>query len=138
MAEQTQVTVIDHNEGYAQEIRARSHAFWADEPPELDGLDSGPTPYELLLAAVGSCTTITMRMYARRKGWPLEKLQIELTHEKLDSGDITDRISKQITLTGPLSEDQRTRLLEIADRCPVHRTLLGNLEIRTTTTDSPE
>lgn len=130
----THVTIIDHNEGFAQEIRAREHLLWADEPVELKGLDSGPTPYELLLAAVGSCTSITMRMYARHKGWPLESLEIELTHEKLESGDITDRISKQIRMTGPLSEAQRTRLLEVADRCPVHRTLQGKLEICTTQT----
>jgi len=132
MNDVTEVEIVDHNEGYAQEIQAREHTFWADEPPELEGLDSGPTPFELLLAAVGSCTTITMRMYARRKKWPLEQLRIRLTHEKLErDGEEVDLIQKKIEMTGELSNEQRQRLLEIADRCPVHRTLMGNLKIET-------
>ncbi|MCA8984666.1 MAG: OsmC family protein [Planctomycetaceae bacterium] len=132
MAEITKVEIVDHNEGYTQEIVARQHTLWADEPLELEGLDAGPTPMELLLAALGSCTTITMRMYARRKGWPLETLQVRLQHRKLLDGeaeDYTDRIEKQIEMTGPLSDEQRKRLLEIAERCPVHRTLTGKLQL---------
>ncbi len=131
MSQKTEVELIDHNEGYAQEIRARQHTFWADEPPELEGLDSGPTPMELLLAALGSCTTITMRMYARRKGWPLEALRLKLTHEFPEGKQSVTRIVKTITIEGDLSDEQRQRLLEIADRCPVHRVLTGELEIET-------
>lgn len=131
MSEKTEVELIDHNEGYAQEIRARQHTFWADEPPELDGLDSGPTPMELMLAALGSCTSITMRMYARRKGWPLETLRLKLTHEFPEANQPVTRIVKTITIEGDLSDEQRQRLLEIADRCPVHRVLTGELEIET-------
>lgn len=131
MSEKTEVELIDHNEGYAQEIRARQHTFWADEPPELDGLDSGPTPMELMLAALGSCTSITMRMYARRKGWPLDTLRLKLTHEFPEANQPVTRIVKTITIEGDLSDEQRQRLLEIADRCPVHRVLTGELEIET-------
>lgn len=128
MNQKSEVEIVDQNEGYAQEIRVRDHVLWADEPVELDGLDSGPTPYELLLAAVGGCTSITIRMYARRKGWPLESLRVQMFHEKVPAstgkpGELVDRIEKRVELVGPLTEDQRKRLLEIADRCPVHRTI---------------
>lgn len=133
MNDVTEVNIVDHNEGYAQEIHARDHTFWADEPTELEGLDSGPTPFELLLAAIGSCTTVTMRMYARRKDWPLEQLRIRLTHEKAKrDGEEVDLIQKEIEMTGELSNEQRERLLEVADRCPVHRAITGNLKIETT------
>lgn len=116
---------------YSTQITTAHHSIIADEPaPEGD--DLGPTPYELLLAALGSCTSMTLLMYARRKGWPLEEVQVELTHDRdhaVDCAGCEDKdlhvevIRRQIRLLGPLSEDQRARLAEIAQRCPVHRTL---------------
>jgi putative redox protein len=119
---ETIVLVEDSGEvRYLQHITARSHGFAADEPESLGGQDRGPAPYDLLLAALGSCTSITVRMYADQKKWPLEKVAVRLTH--LKDTDKKDIITRAITLTGPLDDAQRARLLEIANKCPVHRTL---------------
>ncbi|MGI9432530.1 MAG: OsmC family protein, partial [Myxococcota bacterium] len=124
----------------AQEITAGPHRLRADEPRKLGGDDTGPTPYGLLLAALGACTTMTLRMYAKHKKWPLESVDVTLRHDKIHARDCAecetetgkiDRIEKEIALVGPLSEEQRTRLLEIADRCPVHRTLHSEVRVET-------
>jgi len=136
---QGQVVVSGGAEGYAQEILARRHRLRADEPAEFGGTDTGPNPYDLLLAALGSCTSMTLRMYADRKEWPLTGVRVVLDHDKIHARDCTDcttregridRIDRRIALAGDLDAAQRERLLEIADKCPVHRTLKGEIEIR--------
>ena len=125
---------------FAQTITAAGHRLTADEPKALGGDDSGPGPYDLLLAGLGACTTMTLRMYAERKGWPLERASVSLTHDKVYLEDCQqcdqrdgkiDRIQRNIRLIGDLDRAQRERLLEIADKCPVHRTLSGPVEIVT-------
>lgn len=124
----------------AQSIRAGAHAWTADEPIGV-GEDLGPTPYDLLLAALGACTSMTLRMNADRRGFPLDHVSVRLSHRRSHAEDCTDplgkpctvdHIDRQIDLTGPLDEEQRARLLEIADRCPVHRTLTGEIRVSTT------
>lgn len=132
------VAVHTGSSGFATEIRVRQHGLRADEPVAVGGGDTGPTPYDLLLAALGACTGMTLRMYADRKKWPLEEVQVNLTHDKIHAVDEShpgesdarvDRIRRELELSGPLSGTQRERLLEIADRCPVHRTLTAGLHI---------
>ncbi len=125
---------------YVEEVSVGSHRLLADEPSEAGGTDAGPGPYEFLLAALGTCTCITVRMYAERKHWPLEAVRVAVTHAKVHSDDCVacetevrsmDRIEMEITLTGPLSPEQRQRLLDIAGKCPVHRTLTSEVKIHT-------
>lgn len=125
----TEITVADSGDGqYTQKVSTKNHLFLADATAAKGGDDKGPNPYELLLAALGSCTSITIRMYAAHKGWPLEKVSVRLTHHKEDDmGNVTlDIITRDIKLEGPLSDEQRARLLEIANKCPVHKTLGNN------------
>ena len=123
-----------------QEVLAGRHRLVGDEPEGPDGHDAGPSPYDYLLAALGTCTSMTLTLYARRKQWPLERVTVRLQHAKIHAQDcaecetkegMLDRIEREISLTGPLSAEQRERLLEIANRCPVHRTLVSEIDIRT-------
>ncbi|MEM8609956.1 MAG: bifunctional alpha/beta hydrolase/OsmC family protein [Myxococcota bacterium] len=125
--------------GYLQRIHARGHVFPADEPLTVGGTDLGPTPYELLLASLGACTSITLRMYAARKEWPLEGVRVKLRHDRVHARDVEDSekqtgmvdvIDKELELQGELTQEQRDRLFEMAARCPVHRTLLNEIKIR--------
>ena len=124
--------------GFVQDIEVRSHRFAADEPTSVGGTDRGPTPYDLLLAALGSCASMTIALYARRKGWPLTEVTVRLRHSRIHAVDCAecetkegrlDRIEWSFRLDGNLSGEQRARLLEIAQRCPVHRTLLSEISI---------
>jgi putative redox protein len=131
--------VIVASTGYlAQEITAGRHTLIADEPLEFGGSDTGPDPYSLLLASLGACTSMTLRLYAKRKGWPLEKVEVSLRHANIYAKDCEEcltgegkilRIERYISLTGPLSEEQRARLVEIAKRCPVHQALVSEISI---------
>lgn len=122
-----EVTVRSESaEGLAVLCEAGGHRVRSDEPLELGGEDTGPSPHDLLLMALGSCTAITLRLYARRKAWPLRDAHVRLAAEKLDG---VFRIRETITLEGDLDAAQRARLMEIAERCPVHRTLTGTVEI---------
>jgi uncharacterized OsmC-like protein len=123
-----------------QEIIVGRHRFLADEPVNVGGLDSGPGPYDLLLAALGACTAMTLRLYAERNKLPLTRTIVRLRHSRIHATDcaecetkegMLDRIERMITLEGDLSAKDRKRLLEIADKCPVHRTLTSEINIRT-------
>jgi putative redox protein len=136
----TAVVVIGDARGFAQEISVGPHRLLADEPTSAGGTDTGPDPYGYLLAALGSCTSMTLALYARRKQWPLEAVRVELRHSKVHAADCEscetkegriDRIERDVSLTGPLSGEQRARLLEIANKCPVHVTLASEIDIRT-------
>ncbi len=126
--------------GFAQEIHAGPHRLHADEPVSAGGTDTGPSPYDLLLAALGACTSMTVAMYARRKAWPLEEVTVHLRHSKIHAADcaecetregMLDRIDRDIHFAGPLTDEQRSKLLEIANKCPVHRTLTSEIDIKT-------
>jgi putative redox protein len=106
---------------YTTDVQIRDHQLIADEPPEKGGEDLGPTPMELLLASLATCTAITLEMYAGRKQWPLEGVSVEINREPDPAEQKADLIRQRVTLIGPLTEDQRSRLLLIAGRCPVHR-----------------
>ena len=125
---------------FQQRIRIGRHVIMADEPQSMGGRDSGPAPYDLLAAALGACKAMTMRLYANRKSWPLEKAKVHVAHDRIHARDCADCETKDghidefrvaITLDGPLSDEQRARILEIADKCPVHRTLEGEARVRT-------
>ena len=112
---------------YTTDMQIRQHELIADEPPEKGGEDLGPTPMELLLASLASCAAITLEMYAGRKQWPLEGVSVEIIREPdPESTQKADLIRQRVTLLGPLSDDQRSRLLLIAGRCPVHRLIAAS------------
>jgi uncharacterized OsmC-like protein/pimeloyl-ACP methyl ester carboxylesterase len=142
LIETEDVVVSIGRERFRTEVQARAHGLLADEPKVVGGTDAGPTPYDLLLAALGTCTAMTLRMYADRKKWPLDGVRVRLTHghvhalddQQVEDGDPrTDAISRLVELSGTLDPEMRQRLMEIADRCPVHRTLTAGVRITTST-----
>jgi putative redox protein len=129
---------VESGDGLRQEITVRGKLVVADEPLEAGGSNQGPNPYELLLGSLGSCTAMTILMYARRKRWPVEHVRVELDHSRVHAKDCEDcetqdvkldYFRKRITVRGNLTEEQRARLAEISQRCPVHRTLTGTIRI---------
>lgn len=119
------VVVSESGKGrYQQEVHIGQHRLLADEPASMGGDDSGPAPFDFLLTALGACTAMTLRMYAERKELPLQRVSVSLRHEKVDvDGVRRDRVERRISLEGDLTPAERQRLLEIAEKCPVHRTL---------------
>lgn len=142
-AKDGEVLVADAGDGlFPQLISAGPHhRLRADEPAAVGGTDTGPSPYDLLLAALGACTNMTIKMYADRKGWPIDRLETQLRHAKIHAEDCAecetrqgkvDRIDRRLVIEGPLDADQKAKLREIADKCPVHRTLHSEISIVTT------
>jgi uncharacterized OsmC-like protein len=134
------VSVESASPEFLENISVGQHRLHADEPLSAGGQDAAPTPYQLLLAALGACKAITVRMYAKHKGWPLQGVQLNLAHGKVhaedcancDSGaSLIDQIDVEIKLQGELSGEQRRILLAIAEKCPIHRTLTSQVRIRT-------
>ncbi len=135
------VVVQEAGEGkFAQHVAAGPHQLRADEPLSVGGEDSGPGPYDLVMAGLGACTSMTLRLYAERKGWPLERVTVTLSHDKIHAEDCADcetksgrldRIDRRLLVEGALDDEQRARLLEIADKCPVHRTLESEVVVTT-------
>lgn len=134
------VVVRGGAQGFVQEITAGRHHLVTDEPVGAGGTDRGPGPYDLLMAALGSCMSMTIALYARTKNWPLETVVVRLSHSRVYAKDCLhcvvrddtrlDRIETDVQVSGTLSEEQRRRLVEIAHKCPVHRTLNSQIEIR--------
>jgi putative redox protein len=134
------VTVSEAGPGtYTQQITVGHHRLVADEPRPI-GDDAGPNPYDLVLAGLGACTSMTLRMYADRKGWPLDSVRVTLQHSRIHAEDCAHcettkgwigHIDREIELTGALDDSQRQRLLQIADQCPVHQTLTSEIDIST-------
>lgn len=137
--------VVRERAKFTQDVRSRQHHLVADEPTDVGGADLGPGPYELLLAALGACTSMTLRMYAERKKWPLRGVEVKLRHRRVHAKDCEECETKDgrlevfervVHIDGDLDETQRSRMLEIADKCPVHRTLLGTVEVHTSAGES--
>jgi putative redox protein len=133
----TRVEVL-HIDNLQHEATSRDHSMVIDEPREVGGDDTGMSPYEVLLSALGGCIAITVRLYARRKNWPLDDIRVTLSHDRVHARDceqceteegMLDVIQKKVELKGDLTADQVARLKEIASRCPVHRTLTGTIEV---------
>jgi putative redox protein len=131
--------VVSSDSGLSQNIVSGKHRWIADEPVPI-GTDTGPSPYELLLGALGACTSMTLRLYAQRKGMDLQRIRVTLRHSRIHAEDcsdcetkegLLDRIDREIELSGNLNEAQKLQLLEIAKRCPVHRTLNSEINIQT-------
>ncbi|UCV17182.1 OsmC family protein [Ferribacterium limneticum] len=130
------VVVAENGQGrYQQAVTVGQHHLIADEPVSMGGGDAGPAPFDLIMAGLGACTSMTLRMYAERKGLALTHVSVALSHEKITlDGVARDRIERTITLAGDLTPEQRQRLLEIANKCPVHRALTQSFVIESTVT----
>jgi uncharacterized OsmC-like protein len=142
MAEKTEPHVIVNGgaKGFAQQVQVGSYHLTADEPVSYGGTDSGPSPYDLILAALGSCTSMTIGLYARKRTWPVDKITVSLWHSKIHAMDCDDcetkdgridRIEMEIHLDGTLTDEQRAKLMEVAGKCPVHQTLTSEINIKT-------
>jgi putative redox protein len=118
---------------YKTEVEVGSHIAWVDEPIEVGGTDMAPAPSEFLEVSLASCTAITLRMYADRKGWPVERISVEVNLVKEDK---LTRFERRVSLTGEVNEEQRQRLLQIANACPVHKVLTNPIAVNTTLIDS--
>jgi putative redox protein len=125
---------------FANEVRVGRHSIIADEPVDAGGNDTGPMPHDFVLAGLGACTAMTVRMYAERKGIPLKRISVRLSYRKMKAADCPDCVTKDgeitemtrdVTLEGDLTDEQRQRLIEIANKCPVHKTLTGEIKVRT-------
>ncbi len=131
--------IVKSLENLQQQVIVRGHSFIMDEPEDAQGDGLGPNPYDMLLSALGACTSMTLFMYARRKEWPLRGVEVWLTHDRVhhedcatceqEEGNYLDQITREFVLVGDLTDEQRDRLLEIARRCPVHRTLHNEIRI---------
>jgi len=135
------VVVEGPRSGFRTQVTIDRHRLTVDEPLPVGGTDAGPSPYEMLLAALGSCTAMTLRLYADRKKWPLERVVVKLRHRKVHAQDCVDcehkpakidTIDRVLELEGPLDEAQRAKLLEMSERCPVHQTLRSAIQVNTT------
>lgn len=132
-------------EALLAEVQAGHHTYFVDEPVAVGGQDRGPTPYDLLLSALGACTAITLRLYATQKKWPLEGIEVHLSHQRVHRqdcdkcempGEMLEEVHKKLLLQGPLTPEQRQRLHNISEKCPVQKTLAsGTLRIVTTLLD---
>jgi putative redox protein len=138
--EQGVVVVRGGADGFTQEITAGRHRLTADEPVSSGGADAGPTPYDLLMAALGACTSMTIAFYARRMNWPLRGVTVRLRHSRIHAEDcaecetkqgLLDQIEREIAIAGDLTAEQRAKALAIADKCPVSRTLMSEIHIQT-------
>jgi len=131
MSESKLISATSGNTPYQVLLNDGLHQWLADEPASLGGGDNGPNPISLVLSGLGACTAITLCMYAKRKVWPLEGVYVELSLASLGTGETGNQITRQITLKGPLDDDMRSRLLQIANACPVHKLLSNPIQIQT-------
>ena len=134
------VMVLGPSTGFRTEIEVGGHHLVVDEPVAVGGADAGPSPYEMLLAALGACTSMTLRLYADKRKWPLERVRVSLQHRKVHAQDCADcdhkpakmdLVDRVVFLEGALSDEQRTKLMEIADHCPVHQTMQSKMQVNT-------
>lgn len=134
------VVVVGPTTGFRTEVDIGGHHLVVDEPTAVGGTDAGPSPYEMLLAGLGACTAMTLRLYADRRGWPLERVRVSLQHRKVHAQDCVDCeqktakmdvVDRVVFLDGALDDTQRAKLLEIAERCPVQQTLQSKIQVNT-------